>query len=111
MCNWFLLTAMWALALCSAYARVCYNQSMATPQASVTVYSAPWCAFCHAAKEYLDKKGITYTDKDVEQDRSYAQEMVAKSGQMGIPVLDINGTIIVGFDRPKIDAALEVSNN
>lgn len=72
----------------------------------VTVYSAPWCGFCRAAKQYLDQKGVKYTDKDVDQDRAYAEESVKLSGQMGIPVLDINGTIIVGFDRPKIDAAL-----
>ena len=74
---------------------------------SITVYSATWCAYCHAAKDYLDKKNITYTDKDVETDPAFAEESVTKSGQRGIPVLDIGGTIIVGFDRPKIDAALE----
>ena len=73
----------------------------------VTVYSATWCAFCHAAKDYLDKLGISYEDKDIEADQAYAQEAVEKSGQMGIPVLDINGTIIVGFDREKIDASLK----
>lgn len=72
----------------------------------VTVYSANWCAFCHAAKGYFDKLGIKYEEKDVEKDPKYAQESVAKSGQMGIPVIDIDGTIIIGFDRPKIDAAL-----
>lgn len=75
-----------------------------TPQ--VTIYSASWCGFCHAAKEYLDKKGVAYTEKDIESDRQLAQEAVEKSGQMGIPVLDIDGQIIVGFDRPRIDAAL-----
>ncbi len=79
---------------------------MSTSKSSVIVYSATWCAFCHAAKQYLDKLGVAYTDRDVEQDPKYAEESVKKSGQMGIPVLDINGTIIVGFDRPKIDAAL-----
>jgi glutaredoxin-like YruB-family protein len=73
---------------------------------SVTIYSADWCAFCHAAKDYLDKLGVKYTDKNVEQDQVALHESVDKSGQMGIPVLDIDGTIIVGFDRPKIDAAL-----
>ena len=73
---------------------------------AVTIYSADWCAFCHAAKDYLDKLGVKYTDKDVEHDAVALQESVDKSGQRGIPVLDINGTIIVGFDRPKIDAAL-----
>jgi glutaredoxin 3 len=75
-----------------------------TPQ--VTVYSASWCAFCHAAKDYLDKKGVAYTEKDVDSDIEIAKEAMSKSGQTGIPVLDINGEIIVGFDRPRIDAAL-----
>lgn len=72
----------------------------------VTIYSADWCAFCHAAKEYLDKLGVKYTDKNVEEHPEYGEEAVKKSSQMGIPVLDIDGTIVVGFDRPKIDAAL-----
>ena len=79
----------------------------ATPQ--ITVYSATWCAFCHAAKDYLDKKGVSYTEKDVDSSRDIAEEAMTKSGQTGIPVLDINGTIIVGFDRPRIDAALQTA--
>lgn len=74
---------------------------------AVTIYSADWCAFCHAAKQYLDSKGVKYTDKNVEKDPSSGLEALDKSGQRGIPVLDIGGTIIVGFDRPKIDEALE----
>jgi glutaredoxin-like YruB-family protein len=73
----------------------------------VTVYSASWCAFCHAAKDYFDKLGVKYTDKDVEQDRHNAQESVEKSGQTGIPVIEIGSEIIVGFDRVKIDSALK----
>lgn len=72
----------------------------------VTVYSAPWCAFCHASKEYLDKLGIKYEDRDVEKNPKYAEESVNKSGQMGIPVIEIGDQIIIGFDRPKIDNAL-----
>jgi glutaredoxin 3 len=75
--------------------------------AKVIIYSADWCAFCHAAKEYLDKLGVAYQDKDVESDPALAQESVEKSGQMGIPVIDIQGDIIVGFDRPKIDESLK----
>lgn len=73
----------------------------------VIIYTAVWCAFCHAAKEYLDKLGVKYEDRDVEKKPEYAQESVMKSHQMGIPVIDIGGTIIVGFDRPRIDAALK----
>jgi glutaredoxin 3 len=79
---------------------------MAQNDPQVTIYSASWCAFCHAAKDYLDKKGIKYTDKDVDSDMAIAQEAVKVSGQTGIPVLNINGTVIIGFDRPRIDAAL-----
>lgn len=76
----------------------------------VTIYSASWCAFCHMAKQYLDQRGIPYTDKDVEHDLKAANEAVTKSGQRGIPVIDIDGQIIVGFDKPKIDAALALSH-
>ena len=73
----------------------------------VTVYSATWCAFCHAAKDYFDKLGVKYTDKDVEKDPAAGLEAVKKSDQRGIPVIDISGDIIIGFDRPRIDAALK----
>ena len=75
-----------------------------TPQ--VTIYSAPWCGFCSAAKQYLDRIGVKYTEKDVDKDPTFAEESMKVSGQTGIPVLDINGTVIVGFDRTRIDAAL-----
>lgn len=72
----------------------------------ITIYSATWCAYCHAAKQYFDKLGLGYTDKDVDDDPNALNEAVTKSGQRGIPVIDIDGTIIVGFDRPAIDAAI-----
>ena len=81
----------------------------------VIVYSAVWCGFCHAAKQYLDKLGIMYDDLDVDKDPKALEAAVNKSGQRGIPVLDIDGDIIIGFDRPKIDAALKthklIANN
>ena len=80
---------------------------MSDKNSTVKVYSATWCAFCHAAKEYLDKLGVKYDDLDVEADPKNGMEAVTKSGQRGIPVLDIDGDIIVGFDRPKIDSALK----
>lgn len=73
----------------------------------VTVYSTPWCGFCHMAKAYFDKLGVKYTDVDVESDPHAGMEAVQKSGQMGVPVIDIDGTIIVGFNRPMIDMTLK----
>lgn len=77
---------------------------------SVTIYSAPWCAFCHMAKQYLTSKKIDYKDIDVEQNPDAAREMVAKTGQTGIPVIQIGEATIIGFDRPRIDSALEQYN-
>lgn len=73
---------------------------------SVVVYSTPTCPYCHKAKEYLDSTGTSYEDFDVSSNTDKQQEMVEKSGQMGVPVLDIHGTVIVGFDQEKIDEAL-----
>jgi len=72
----------------------------------VTVYSTQTCPYCRMAKEYLASKGVPYEDVDVSKDHARAQEMIDKSGQMGVPVLDINGTIIVGFDKEAIDKSL-----
>lgn len=73
----------------------------------IIVYSAVWCAFCHAAKGYFDQLGVKYIEKDVEKEPAAGLEAVNKSGQRGIPVIDIAGDIIIGFDRPRIDAALK----
>ena len=73
----------------------------------VTVYGADWCAFCHETMRYLDGKGVKYEYKNVEHDVEDARAAVEKSGQTGIPVTEIDGTIIIGFDRPRIDEALK----
>lgn len=72
----------------------------------VTVYSTPSCPFCHKLKDYLKEKNIEFEDVDVSTDEAKTKEMVKKSGQMGVPVADIDGKIIVGFDKAKIDKAL-----
>jgi glutaredoxin len=71
------------------------------------IYGAPWCAFCHTAMAYLDKLGVKYEYKDVEANPAAGLEAINKSGQRGIPVIDIEGDIIIGFDRPKIDTSLK----
>jgi glutaredoxin-like YruB-family protein len=72
----------------------------------VTIYSTPTCPFCVRAKQFLNDSGIEFTNHDVSTDQAKAQEMIKISGQMGVPVIDINGEIIVGFDKEKIKAAL-----
>jgi glutaredoxin-like YruB-family protein len=73
---------------------------------NVRVYSTPTCPYCIKAKQYLKENNIVFEDIDVSADSTKVQEMVDKSGQMGVPVLDIEGTIIVGFDRDAIHQAL-----
>lgn len=76
----------------------------------VTIYSTTWCAFCHAAKEYFKSRGVEFKEVDVTSDQQKLQQMVDISGQMGVPVIDIDGTIIVGFNRPAIEATLRQKN-
>lgn len=70
---------------------------------AVKVYSTPSCPWCTVAKRYLKSKNINFDDLDVSKSREAANEMVIKSGQRGVPVIDINGNIVVGFDRATID--------
>lgn len=74
-------------------------------QKKIIIYTTPTCPFCHQVKEYLDSKNIKYADFDV-SDPKNAQTMIDKSGQMGVPVVDIEGKIIVGFDKAVIDKEL-----
>ncbi|MEO0234496.1 MAG: glutaredoxin family protein [candidate division WOR-3 bacterium] len=76
--------------------------------AVVKIYSTPTCPWCTRAKQYLASKNIPYTDYDVSKDRNAAMEMIRKSGQQGVPVLDIDGNIVVGFDKERIDALLGI---
>jgi glutaredoxin 3 len=76
---------------------------------TVTVYSTPTCSWCTAAKQHLSAKNVPFEDIDVSADMSRAREMVEKSGQYGVPVIEIDGEIIVGFDRSRIDALLGLS--
>ncbi|MBI4335576.1 MAG: glutathione S-transferase N-terminal domain-containing protein [Candidatus Omnitrophica bacterium] len=76
--------------------------------ADVKVYSTPTCPYCKLAKDFLRQNNIKFADIDVSQDEKAAQEMIAKSGQMGVPQLEIDGKIIVGFDKSAIKEALGV---
>lgn len=68
---------------------------------TIVIYSTPTCHYCVMAKEYFKSNGIEYKDIDVSVDEKAANEMVEKSGQMGVPVIEVNGEIIVGF-RPDL---------
>lgn len=73
---------------------------------NVKIYSTPSCHFCHLAKEYFKEHNIAYEEADVASDEQARDEMMKKSGQMGVPVIDIDGEIIVGFNQPKVASLL-----
>lgn len=82
----------------------------ATPQ--ITIYSTTWCAFCHTEMQWLDKLGIPYISKDIETDKEAYEELMGKIGgnYVGVPVTDVAGEVILGFDRPKIQGAIKSHN-
>lgn len=75
---------------------------------NVAVYSTPTCPFCIRLKQYLKDNKVDFLDIDVSSDQVKAQEMIKKSGQMGVPVIEVDGKIIVGFDKDKIREALGI---
>jgi glutaredoxin-like YruB-family protein len=85
------------------------NDGEEKPQKRVTVYSTPSCSWCNTLKTHLRKNGVRFTDIDVSKDQKAAEAMVKKSGQQGVPQTDINGQIIVGFDKQKINSLLGIS--
>ena len=74
----------------------------------VTVYSTPTCPWCYKTKDFLKENNIPYQDFNVAADHKAAQDMIEKSGQMGVPVIDIDGQIIVGFDKNALKKALKI---
>ena len=74
----------------------------------IIVYSTPSCVWCHKLKSWLKENKIQFEDIDVSLDRIRAMEMVQKSGQMGVPVTDIDGNIIIGFDLSKLKELLKI---
>ena len=76
----------------------------------VTIYSTKTCAFCRAAKQYLEGKGISFKEIKVDETPDGPQALLEKSGQLGVPVIDVDGEIIVGFNREQLDGALREKN-
>ncbi len=82
------------------------EQNLSQPR--VIIFTTPTCSFCNMTKKYFREKGIKFKEVDVSRDAAAARDMVRRSGQMGVPVVDIGGKIVVGFDRPKIDKYLGI---
>lgn len=76
---------------------------------TVTIYSTPTCHFCQMAKDFLKENGIGYTEHNVASDLQMRQEMIQKSGQMGVPVMLIGDEVIVGFDQERLSSTLGIA--
>jgi len=72
----------------------------------VTVYSTPTCPYCHQAKDYMTSKGVAFADLNVATDLEARNAMVRRSGQLGVPVIEVDGQVIIGFNRGKLDELL-----
>lgn len=75
---------------------------------NVTIYSTPTCHFCHAAKEFFKEQNIIFTDYNVSEDSVRRDEMIQKSGQMGVPVIFVDNEMVTGFDEPKLRELLGI---
>ncbi|MEK6820978.1 MAG: glutaredoxin domain-containing protein [archaeon] len=80
---------------------------MASPK--VTIYSTPTCAYCRMEKDFLKEHNIKYEEINVAEDTQAAQQMIMKSGQSGVPVTEINGHFIIGFDKPALKKLLNIA--
>lgn len=76
--------------------------------ATVKVYSTPTCPWCKKAKDFFQANNVTYTDLNVADDEAARNDMMKRSGQMGVPVIDIDGDIIIGYDLPKLKNKLGI---
>ena len=74
----------------------------------VTIYSTPTCVYCNNLKKYLAQKNIGFNEIDVSKDQKELEKMVDISGQMGVPVVEIDGNVVIGFDKEKIDKLLKI---
>ena len=74
----------------------------------ITIYSTPTCVYCKSLKEYFTEKNIQFQEIDVAENEKELEKMVAISGQMGVPVVDLDGEVVIGFDRERIDEILKI---
>ncbi|OGZ95296.1 MAG: NrdH-redoxin [Candidatus Sungbacteria bacterium RIFCSPLOWO2_02_FULL_47_9] len=75
---------------------------------SVTMYTTPTCVYCKMTKEFFAKNNVSYEEKNVAVDEKAREEMLSKSGQFGVPVIDVGGEIVIGFDRGKLSELLGI---
>jgi glutaredoxin-like YruB-family protein len=78
---------------------------------NVKLYSTPTCGYCHQAKRYLAERGVEFTEHDISVDRAAAEEMIKLTGQVGVPVITVDGEVVIGFDRARLEQLLAKGGN
>ncbi|MBI4122804.1 MAG: glutathione S-transferase N-terminal domain-containing protein [Parcubacteria group bacterium] len=76
---------------------------------NITIYTTPSCVYCKSAKEFFKEHNVSYKELDVVGDMRAREDMIKKSGQLGVPVIDVDGSIVIGFDKRKLSELLKVS--
>jgi len=74
----------------------------------VTIYTTPYCVYCRMSKEFFKQHNVAYEEKDVAADLQAREDMIQRSGQMGVPVIEVDGKLIIGFDQPRLKEALDM---
>ena len=75
---------------------------------NVTIYSTPTCVYCNMAKSFFKANNVSFTEFNVASNLDKRKEMIDKTGQMGVPVIDLDGEVVIGFDEPKLRSALQI---
>lgn len=78
-------------------------------QHQVTIYSTEFCGYCKLAKQYFKENNVAFTEKRVDTDEIAREEMIKKSGQYGVPVIDVDGKLVIGYDKPQLAQLLELA--
>ncbi|TSC64767.1 MAG: glutaredoxin-like protein [Parcubacteria group bacterium Gr01-1014_91] len=86
-----------------------FEHNVTTMDKNITIYSTPTCHFCQMTKDFLKEKGIGYTEFNVASDLEKRQEMIQKSGQMGVPVIFVGPEMIIGFDKERLISTLGIA--
>ena len=86
--------------------KLCQGYNACMPK--VIIYSTPYCVYCKAAKEFFQEHGVEYEEKDVAKDEEARERMIHRSGQLGVPVIEVDDEVVIGFDKKKLSVLLGV---
>src|SRR3989338_5424956 len=102
-----MLSSQWALEIFLKSAKICLKNKINIKK-KVIVYSAPTCVYCRMAKDFLTDKNIPFTEYDLSKDIPKREEVIKKTGQMAVPVIEVDGETMIGFDESQLSKMLGI---